>query len=435
VYFTGINKSTIPSEDTLPAVFLPISIICDRDFYLDEFVPYFTKNYHDPDDFTKPSFYLKKIDSHYVSAFPVVAPVLAVPIYLIPTVFIEFSENSLWVPFLAKLSAATFASLSSVFIFLSLKEVLSKYRAFFLSLIYATGTCTYAISSQGLWQHAPSQMFLSMAIYFILRGLKVQRLVPYAGLMLSLATLTRPPNFVIAFILTIYVLFRHRKKFLSFALLAIMPVVLWSFYNKVYFGSFFKQAYDETSFFKLWWGRFPEGFLGLWLSPSKGLLVYSPIFIFSILGVITIFKNKKVLGNANFLFRVFALIVLVMTFIMGKWYHWYGGWSFGYRMAVDITPFLIMLIVPLVHNGLIIKFSRLKLVFLVFCIYSVFVQLLGVIHFDGEWHARFDDGPKDTAWLWSVRNSEIVYYIKKGYCKISASSDKEYIKCQGLQQL
>ncbi|MFH1295356.1 MAG: hypothetical protein ABIH84_02145, partial [bacterium] len=45
VYKTGINSLAIQSEDTLPAIFLPVTIIKEGTFYADSYYPMIIQRY------------------------------------------------------------------------------------------------------------------------------------------------------------------------------------------------------------------------------------------------------------------------------------------------------------------------------------------------------------------------------------------------------
>lgn len=429
LFQTGINHTLIPSEDTLPGIYLPSSVIREGNLDLNEFSSFLLDRYPNQDDKTALPFYLRLINGRYVSGFPVVGPLLAVPVYLFPVLLFRPEAGSFLLPILAKISASVIASLSVVFIFLTALRFLTVPRATFLALIYGWGTSNFALSSQGLWQHGPVELFFAVALYLLVISEEGPK---WAGLFLSLATLTRPTAFVPAAILSIYILWRHPRQFIPFVALALLPLIPWFWYNQVYFGSFMQHAYTTgVGTEGLWTGKFPEGFLGLWLSPSKGILIYSPVLILALLGGWRVLRNKKTLGEWNLLFRLFALIVVSYSLLMGKWYHWFGGWAFSYRMMVDVLPFLVLLLIPVLLGELSKQKRR---IFTVLVLISFLVQLTGVVFYDGEWHARFDKGPKDTRWLWSVQNSELVYYGRKVFCGLTASSTSDYMKCQGFEE-
>ena len=195
-------------------------------------------------------------------------------------------------------------------------------------------------------------------------------------------------------------------------ILGLIPAILFFlWYNKTYYFDISNQGYSNQIFSE-WKGRFPEGFLGLWLSPSKGIRIYSPILIFSLIGVYKAIKALKAAKNwkQNLPYVTFGLIILIHTLVLGKWKHWYGGWSFGYRMASDIIPFLVLLLVPFVKSPL---FQRFKKAFFALFGFSILVQIFGIVFFYCIWHAAYDLGYEDTSWLWSLKNSEFVFNLRR----------------------
>ena len=75
VFIYNLNGTTALSGDTFPARYLPLSLLRELDFDLDEFpflyepqVPYF----------------LRRINGYIVSAYPPWAAIFALPIYLLP---------------------------------------------------------------------------------------------------------------------------------------------------------------------------------------------------------------------------------------------------------------------------------------------------------------------------------------------------------------
>ena len=84
-------------------------------------------------------------------------------------------------------------------------------------------------------------------------------------------------------------------------------------------------------------------------------------------------------------------------------------------MASDVIPFMILLMVPYVKAPL---FSVTRKLFTFLFVFSVGVQLFGIIFFDGIWHAAFDDGFRDTKWLWSIKDSELAFNIRRVLVKL-----------------
>ncbi|KKS21099.1 MAG: hypothetical protein UU77_C0008G0016 [candidate division WWE3 bacterium GW2011_GWC1_41_7] len=458
VYKTNINKLSIQSEDTLPAMFLPVTILKEGTLYADTYYQMIAEKYPHPDDKSGmlglTPFYFRKIQqprvgsgdspgvtenssvnsvsgnrflqTHYISAFPIITGLLAVPIYAIPILSgMEITWENLTL--LVHLTASIIVGLSGGFLYLLLVRhfQLDDKKAWLLTVIYLFGTINYALISQALWQHGTVQLFTILGLYYLFNGLSDERqdhLTPlfFAGLFISLATLTRPTVGIVWVLLYTLIYFKYKTSIVSlfkssvFFTLGLAPVLaffLW--YNKTFYLTLANQGYSDQVG-DSWLSKFPEGFLGLWLSPSKGILIYSPIFLFSFIGIYLIFKRKH--WRSDYRYWVFVLIVLLHTLVMGKWKHWYGGWSFGYRMASDIIPFMILLTVPYMQSYI---FDKTKKIFIGLAVFSILVQVFGIIFFDGIWHSAYDRGFEDTGWLWSVRDSEFAFNIRRILVKLN----------------
>ena len=105
---------------------------------------------------------------------------------------------SAWAPGLEKASAVAITALSVVFLFWALAELVSRRWALVVAAIYAFGTSSWSVSSQALWQHGPSQLFLTFFLFCLVRGMKEQRFLAYAGFAMSSAIVMRPTDVLIA---------------------------------------------------------------------------------------------------------------------------------------------------------------------------------------------------------------------------------------------
>lgn len=424
-YVLGVNTLTIQSEDTLPSLFTPFAIVNEHTLYLDTYYEMMRAKYPHPDDPTFEKglvpFYMKKIQdgavTHYVSAFPIISGILAIPVYILPILLkATFTWETL--ALLGHITGALIVSLSGYTLYILLKTFfIDQRKSLLLTAIYLFGTINYALISQALWQHGVVQLFTLLALYNLLKSMRqigTPMNIALFGFFSSLAVLSRPTALLTIPILFFLVFEKYRLqvrpllRYISFFVLGVLPNALFFiWYNQTYYLSILNQGY-ASQLGNSWQGRFPEGFLGLWISPSKGLLVYSPILIFALLGFYKVHKEKNF--TKNLIYICSFLTVFLHTLILGKWKHWYGGWSFGYRMASDVLPFLILLFVPYVKSD---SFEKYKKIFYSLLLVSIGVQIFGIIFFDGIWHAAYDNGFTETSWLWSLQNSELVFNIRR----------------------
>lgn len=475
VYSLGINTLSIQSEDTIPAMITPLTLLKEKTIYLDTYVDMMIKKYPHPDDkdyvLHLTPFYLRKIDNHYVSAFPIIISFLILPLYLLPTALnIPITWELLAI--LSHVSASLTVSLSGGFLYLLIKKHLcttygntcdsksdKKYSdriPILLTIVYLFATVNYAMLSQGIWQHGFLQLFVILGLYFLFNYLKQKTFkdIFLCGLFFGISLLIRPTSLLVLFFvfLILFLNFKFNlKPYLSFLLGIIPSVLFFLWYNAKYYVSITNQGYADQ-LFKGWLSPFPEGFLGVWLSPSKGILVYSPIFIFSLIGLYLALKNLKreikelkknkekremeiLIKSKEVYYVLFGIIVLVHTLIISFWKHWYGGWSFGYRMSSDIILFLVLLLIPYLESQnysqakkfVYINTASMK-IFFVALVISTLVQLSGIIFFDGIWHAAYDLGYENTSWLWSIKDSEVLFNIRRVLVKANLL-DKACPKC------
>ena len=61
-------------------------------------------------------------------------------------------------------------ALSAVVLHAALRLLCSPVSALILTLVYGLGTSSLSVSSQGLWQHGPSQLALAAVLYCLVRG-------------------------------------------------------------------------------------------------------------------------------------------------------------------------------------------------------------------------------------------------------------------------
>jgi len=378
------NGRNLATGDSIPARYLPLSILREGNFYLDEFTSLYRH---------QTPYYLTKIGTHYVSAYPVGAPLLALPFYL-PTSLGRTQANTAFAADLENLAAATIVAFSAAVLFSGLCYLMSASKALLITLIYAFGTSSFSVSSQALWQHGPSQLAILTALYCLLRGRKEPRWIAPAGLALAFAVVCRPTNLLVTISLTVYVLVQHRKHVLGFVLSAVPWVLFQFWYNITYFHDPFHIQFDLLSA-GLWRTPILQGLAGLLLSPARGLLVYSPVFILSCLGAVRGWWKKM-----DPLFPYVSISVVLTLLLYSKWSMWWGGGTFGPRFLADITPLLAFLIFP------VMSFQKpsavFKILFVFLTIWSVGAHSIEVFAHTKGWNARMNiDRNPERLWLWN----------------------------------
>lgn len=409
----NLNWRTIGSGDTIPASMLPFSILENHNIYLDNFYQYW-KNAHIV------TYFVIEVNHHYLSTYPIVAPILITPLYAIPYlllklnyILIDLSNPgfNLIVSIMEKLAASFIAALAGIFVFLSLKELINRRTALIGTMIFAFATNTWTISSQGLWQHGLVELFLALSIYLVLLNEKQNsdKIIMSLGILSGLFFLNRPVDVVLLIPVLYYIItLKDRRIVYYFGLMALSggPFLLYNYY---YFGNPFGGYSILLSGFSL----NPTNITylaGLLISPSRGLFVYTPILIFSVFGYLKTsqIQNKNI---RNFL-MIFGFSVSISLLIYSCFNCWWAGWSYGPRFLTGMLPALVMFLGLYIRD---IKFNiKTRKNLLIVCIisilliWSVFAQLVGAFYYpNGNWDGKPQSVDSHPDRIWDIKDTQI----------------------------
>jgi hypothetical protein len=372
-----------PSGDTLATRYLPMSILRDGSFDLDKLAFL----YRDAVPYS-----IEQVRGHYVAVFPVAAALLALPVYL-PSALGGVDPASPFLFALERLAGASLIALSAAILLLALRRLTTRGLAFVISLAYAFGSASLSTSSQGLWGHTAGQFAIAVGLYALVRAREEPRWVAPAGFALSFAIISRPTNALLAVALAAYVLLRHRRQVVGFALAGLPPILFQLWYNAIYFGDPWRTQYKLLDPFH--WST-PTGFglAATLLSPGRGLFVYSPIFLLSFLGGAIAWGRG---GDA--LVRALGVGVVATIFLYARWVVWWGGHSYGPRLLADISAPLAVMLCPLRDR---LASPGLRGAFIAFLTWSVLAHAAGVFWQDGRWNGwpNVDRSPS-RVWSWT----------------------------------
>ena len=376
--------------DATPAELLPIAIFHGNGFDFREFAPR---------EGTLP-YWFRPVRGRIVSSYPVLPGVLNIPVYGAAKLLgVDLEARA---QLLSGLTASILSALSVFFLYLALERLCrSRPVALGFALVYAFGTTAWSVASRAMFQHAPSLFFLTAGLWALLRG---GRAVPWAGLALGFAVVTRPTDIAIALPLAVYVVRYERRWFFPFAALAAIPALLYAWYAAVYLGSPFASPQFVTP--GDFGGPLLPGLAGLLFSPSRGLFVFSPFFLFALPAV---FRTARPAadGRERLPRYLLAGIVLVIL-IYAKWRMWWGGSTFGYRLLTEVAP-LLTIFLALSYPKLEKRRAAVALLRVAIAA-SFFIHFLGAMVGASGFNEALE---KDPAQVWNVLNSELDLSTRK----------------------
>jgi hypothetical protein len=242
--------------------------------------------------------------------------------------------------------ASFLVAASAVMMFLIGACFLSRRYATMIAFIFAFATSAWSTGSRSMVQHTPSMLMIAITIYILIKAENKPGLVALAGIPVAFAYVIRPTNALLAMVISIYVLARYPRQFLAYLACA-LPIAAGFFaYSLSNFGAW------RSSYYSL---RPPlpnsingaRAFLtvlaGNLISPSRGLLIFTPLFTFSIVGMVRATRCPRM---RRLSIALIAIVVLHWIVISSYVDFWWAGHSYGPRLFTDLTPIFVFFLIP-----------------------------------------------------------------------------------------
>jgi hypothetical protein len=162
-------------------------------------------------------------------------------------------------------------------------------------------------------------------------------------------------------------------------LIGSVPLILQAMYNRYAYGTVLSSGYSEESFINVLHPRLLE----FWLAPNNGVLLYAPILLLALYGVV-----RHSMYNRNVLF--FAALFVLPSIIYASWWSPTLGCGFGHRGFTELLAFFSF---PISLGLRDYNLSRIKFTWFV-AIMVTCVLFVAQWNFDGCWYGN-------GAWDWN----------------------------------
>ena len=215
-------------------------------------------------------------------------------------------------------------------------------------LLFATPLFAYGLL---LFSHAivAASLFGAWAALFAFK----KRFGLIAGALIGLATCCEYPAAIAGLIFVIGLLAARSWRTTATTIAGGIPfAIALGVYNYIAFGSPFTLStwydrlpeYRELGRTALFGVQMPsiDALIGLLFDPGRGLLVFSPVLLLAIPGLIA---ARRALAPAAF-WTLLATPLTIIIFYSG-YPNWHGGWALGPRYIVSAIPFLVF---PLIYR-------------------------------------------------------------------------------------
>src|SRR5688572_4141093 len=169
---------------------------------------------------------VEMVNGRYYAGSPIGVALVAVPVvFLLDATGIRVPDGKT-----EKLVASLVTALTALVLYFIARGALSVPRALLLTFVFAFCTPAWSVAARGLWQHGPSMLMLTLALWAMVSAERRPWVVQYASLPLAFAFVVRPTNAIPIALLSLVVLARHRHYFPRY--------VLWSLPVAIGFLSF-----------------------------------------------------------------------------------------------------------------------------------------------------------------------------------------------------
>lgn len=414
VFFANIFNTNITAWDSRWTIHTAYSMIYERNLDLDEYSNLFQKN---------ENYGIWKGSEHVYNYFPIGVSIIALPFVFVGEYIFELAliinpdlkaklqergftlinvTNYYYVVeyFIASFIVAICACLC----FLIARRFIGVKHSLILTFVFAFCTSLWSVAGRALWMHGPLMLCLLVAIYFLTAAnINVKRII-ILGVTLAFTFIIRPTGLIFFGGVLLYFLLTNKRFAIIYLLSGLTVFGFFFALNYSIYGTLFSPYYQyyQNIISESGHPNFLQALAGNIISPGKGLLIFSPIFIFSAIGIYIKIKTKEFSKLDFCLILIFAAYYIAICFVT----KWWDGWSYGPRYISDAIPILIYFIIPYFqHLNLFRSKKILEYTFALLLLISCYIHTRGAL--DGklwiEWNGKpqnIDEHP-ERAWDWT----------------------------------
>jgi hypothetical protein len=359
-------KKYFKTIDTVNTRLLPISILIEKNLNLDEFYGksdnYLKENknnpyaiYFPPDSFFEVQdkqgniFYhpwiITIIDNHIYSTFPYVYPILNLPFYVVFGLFFDLKQISFLdishplspLNQLDNFIAAFWTALSAVLLFYYIYQYINQKVAYIILLIYVFASPALSLLSHNTWQHTLIVNAVLLLLILLKKDSKYSALA--IGMILGILPHIRPTTIFFYPL----ILLNFKKEFIKYYIIGFLLLnIPFDIINLMVYDHIVGPYYHHFRIIKTLESKvdFLGVFLGLLVSPSRGLFLFLPYLLLLFL---IPFKWKS-WNTRKKEILVLLFIIIVYIFYYSTYHIWHGGWQYGPRFFTDLLPIFMILL-------------------------------------------------------------------------------------------
>lgn len=237
---------------------------------------------------------------------------------------------------------------AGIMFLIALRQLESAWWAAGVALVFAFATSLFSTATRALWSHGPAVLVITAELAILMRsrppplGPGRDRLIPLLGPLFVLAYAVRPTTAVIAVVLTAVVAISHRRRVLLLLAAGAVSAAGYFAVNLATYQQLQPAYYSPGRLFGS--DHFFEALAGNLVSPQRGLLVWSPIVLLAVAGVVVARRSGRFDPLTGGLIAAVGGYWIVISTLEP----WWAGFSVGPRLFTDVVPLLTVLALPAV---------------------------------------------------------------------------------------
>jgi len=213
-----------------------------------------------------------------------------------------------------------------------------------VALAFALATPAWSTASRAMWQHGPSMLCIAVGLLCALRAQAGQRGWAGMGAAFAASYAMRPTDSIVIIIMALWIVLAQRRHLLAVVAGAVPPLAILAVVDLVYYHQVLTPYYTGGQQFDVS-GTMAVALAGNLISPARGLFIFCPLVILSVIGVVVRWRA----GELTAFWKALAVIPVAHWIVISAFKHWWGGDSFGPRFFTDLMPVFVVLALPAIE--------------------------------------------------------------------------------------
>jgi hypothetical protein len=400
VLIYNANLKQTPSGDTITTIWTARTLAESGSIRLDRYAPEFLR--------TPMAYAISDPRGTWVSNYPILPALLAVP--AMAALRVAGLLNDRAALYAGKFTASLLVAGSAALLYFAMRRRTTAARAWLFALLYGVATSSWSMSSQSLWQHAASQLFLAGIVWLLVAREGDARALPWLGLACGLLVCGRPADVVLAALVAAHAGIVFRRESWRFFPPAIACAIGLLVFNITVFGSplggYAKlNGPDAIGYFHHRGLAFAHNLAAILISPNRGLFVFSPVLLYAACGMGRFVRNGTDRPRRPETLLIAASVVF--TFQTASYGWWDGGHCYGPRLLSDILPAVCFFLAWLPED--LFRRPGRAAAFAVLAALSVAVHAVGAFGYPGGgWNSAPVNIIEDRSRVWDWRDPQIL---------------------------